>query len=452
MRREDLLNQRRTRARQADDEDRIRRRRAAAGVTGEELRRAHCLLQPRILLVRLGAVTAGIAAQRVATLVEAEGLRVLAGVLEGLAEREAQVVAVDDGGEGGGLGGAHGGDLRLLEAVGLEIGETPVGIAEAGAGRGRGPILPDGFAGASESLERVRDRQMQLRRLRGALEQAAVFADRTLVLAEPDGGECMDGAEVAIGGIGGEEPGGLLPGLFVEVALVEDPYVVGARGLIVRRQLEYSFEEQLRVIEHIALDTNARQEPHGLDVMAVPQEEGAYQLLGRSELPVGEEPSGSHHLGGELFQRCDVGGRRGGVGGLAGHPVEAFEHAPTRRQRRVDVYRLEQCADRRRRFLQHHMAQAALLVQTAEARVEPLELGEGGKRRCGGTREALRARSQVEHVTILGYGGEQCLRGGQRWRELAFLHELADAPNLEFYCRHAPMLRRPFGGGACPQN
>ena len=42
-----------------------------------------------------------------------------------------------------------------------------------------------------------------------------------------------------------------------------------ARGAVVGREREHRLEQQLRIIEHVALDPDARQQAHGLDVVAV---------------------------------------------------------------------------------------------------------------------------------------------------------------------------------------
>ena len=57
---------------------------------------------------------------------------------------------------------------------------------------------------------------------------------------------------------------------------------------------------------------------------------------------------------------------------IAGEPIEALQHAPAHRQRRIDVDRPQQRLDRRRRVLQRDVAEAALLVQAAEPRLQRL--------------------------------------------------------------------------------
>src|SRR6185437_978988 len=130
VRGEDLLEQRRARARQPDDEYRIRTRAAPALAGGEELSRAHPDLLAGVALDELRAVTALGTLQLVAELVGLEGCGELAPVLQPLAERKAQVIAVVECGAGSFLGAAHARQLLVGKTVGLEVGEAPVGIAE----------------------------------------------------------------------------------------------------------------------------------------------------------------------------------------------------------------------------------------------------------------------------------------------------------------------------------
>ena len=96
--------------------------------------------------VRLGVVARSVSLERVAALVVAERFGEFAAILERLAEREAQVIAIDHGAvRGGGLLGAHPRDLVVGEAVGLEVREAPVGIAEVRPGRGGRAVGLDGL-------------------------------------------------------------------------------------------------------------------------------------------------------------------------------------------------------------------------------------------------------------------------------------------------------------------
>ena len=91
---EDLLEQRRARPRHADDEDRVRRRTAAARARIEELAGEDGFQLLDALRVQVGVVAVARAVQRIAFCIVLEGLRVVARVLVRLAKGEVQVHAV----------------------------------------------------------------------------------------------------------------------------------------------------------------------------------------------------------------------------------------------------------------------------------------------------------------------------------------------------------------------
>ena len=108
-------------------------------------------------------------------------------------------------------------------------------------------------------------------------------------------------------------------------------------------------------------------------------------LLGRPEVAVGEQrrsPSPPPAAGALSVATCAA--AVAAFCGVAGQPVEALEHAPARRQRRIDVDGAQQRLDRPRRILQRDVAEAALLVQPAEARVQRARAARASRarRRC----------------------------------------------------------------------
>src|SRR5215475_14790870 len=131
MRGEDLLDERRARARESHDEYGTRSLASPAATCGEELRGeglfydAGVVPDARRPVARLGLL------QRVAALVVAERPLVLPAVFECLAERKAQVIVVGRLDSGARFLGAHGRDLLIREGVFLQIGEAPVGLAVA---------------------------------------------------------------------------------------------------------------------------------------------------------------------------------------------------------------------------------------------------------------------------------------------------------------------------------
>ncbi len=108
--------------------------------------------------------------------------------------------------------------------------------------------------------------------------------------------------------------------------------------------------------------------------------------------------------------------------GIARHAIQPLEHGPARGQRRIDVHAAQERLDRLRRIAQGDVAMAALLVQAAEPRDEPLEALERRERLGDPAQMPLIQRNQIEHVAIFGHLAAERL--GRRER-------LGVAPALE---------------------
>ena len=275
------------------------------------------------------------------------------------------------------------------------------------------------------------DREVQLSRLRGPGQELTIDLDGALVLPKAHAGGRIERAVSAILGLGGQQLCGLILGLAVQVALDQQLRVVEARGMVIGRALEHRLEQYLRIIEYLALDADARQQTHGLDVIAMLEQERADELLGCPRLAVGEQRGRRHHLIRQCFQCRDVRGRRRRVRGLPGHPVQALEHAPAARQGRIEVHASQQGLDRLRRLLERDMAVATFLVQTAEARMKALELLKRRECRGGLAEMALRHGAQVQHVAILRHAHEEGFGRLHSVRETPLLKQFACAPDLE---------------------
>src|SRR6185312_4960920 len=117
---------------------------------------------------------------------------------------------------------------------------------------------------------RVRDGEVQVRRLRGVGKQIPVDLESPFVLPEPDERQCVKRSVVAIVAIDGEEPHGLAPRLEEQVALGKDLRILEPRQIVIRRKLEDSFEQQLCVVEYVAFQSDAGEQTHRLDVITMP--------------------------------------------------------------------------------------------------------------------------------------------------------------------------------------
>ncbi len=131
MARQDLFDQGRARAREADDEDGIGRIVAPGLAFGEEIGAEQFDRAPHAGAGVVGAIGKAGAAAGIAALIELEGFGMLARVFQGLAQGELEL-AVLLGIEVAALQLlAHGGDVFRREAEGLQVGKAPPGFAEA---------------------------------------------------------------------------------------------------------------------------------------------------------------------------------------------------------------------------------------------------------------------------------------------------------------------------------
>src|SRR5207302_8778372 len=290
VRGEDLLDEGRPGARQPDDEDRIRPLAAAARAGGEEFAGAEARLQAETPLHGAEIEAALGFLERVAPLVVAEGFLVFAAVLERLAERETEVVPIDELRGVGGLDLAHARELLVREAVGLQVSEAPVGIAEVRPRRRSGPVRLDRLRLVSLRLECVRNRKVQLRILRGLGEELPIHAERFRVVAEPDARRRIHRAESAAAGIDLQELARFLERGGVLVALAEHHRVVVARDVIARVEGEQALEEEFGIVEHVELQADLREEPHRLEMIAVLQEKLPQDPLGPIDIALGKHP------------------------------------------------------------------------------------------------------------------------------------------------------------------
>ncbi len=155
MRRQDLLEQRRSGPRQADDKYRVRRLVTAARSPLEEFRRADVPLGFQVLRHLLRFVGGLQFLQPVALLVIMEGRREVALVLVGLAQRKIEVNAVHVRQVAVALLRVHLLDLGIAERIDLEVGQRVVRFAMMRAAFDRRLICVDGILVITAGLERM---------------------------------------------------------------------------------------------------------------------------------------------------------------------------------------------------------------------------------------------------------------------------------------------------------
>ena len=199
------------------------------------------------------------------------------------------MIAVIRGGGLGGFPGPHAGDFFLREAVGLEIGEAPVCIAEVRAHRGGGAVGVYGLLLPAESLERVCDRQMQitgLGRVRSAGDELLVEPQRLVVTAQADHGRCICRSVRAIVRLELQQLLEFGDAFDVLVTPQKRNRVVIAGGPVVRCQGEHRFQQHVRIVEHVVRQAYAREQPHRLHVISVLQEIRPHDAFGRHQVAI----------------------------------------------------------------------------------------------------------------------------------------------------------------------
>ena len=122
-----------------------------------------------------------------------------------------------------------------------------------------------------------------------------------------------------------------------------------------------------------------------------------------------------------MFQSGDVLGCGRRIVYLPVHAVQAFQHDPARRQRRVEVHGSQQGFDRVRRIPQGHVALSALLVEEAEPRMPLLEALQGCQRLGYPVQASLVGGNKVQNITVPGHGNRQRFGRGERFDVAASL-------------------------------
>ena len=334
---QDLLDQGRARARQAENEDRVRRSIAGAGLCGEEVRRADLLLGSELGLHALGGVARLGALEPIALLIEGKAFGDLAAVFQRLAEGEAEMHPVVQPDLGRGDAGFHLRDLGFAETVGLQVGQRIPGIALGRAHAAGFAIGLDRFALASPGFQGV-TLGGERRRVAGQCFQDFV--------EQGDGALIIPGLHLLDGEMGGEDGIARLArgkgfglgqrgGEFL--SLPEDLDIVEAQLDIVGLEGDRVFQQDLGVFENAEPRSDLGQKTHALDMFRLAAQEIPAHGLGPGELALGQEMGDRNQ---RLGQGGDALGLGAGIAGLFGPPRRHEQFglgAPAGLQRRIEL-------------------------------------------------------------------------------------------------------------------
>ena len=248
MARQDLFDQRRSGAWQADDEDRIRRSAAGTGALTEKLPAVGALaaLHPRRIIV--GTIRNHLAAQRVAAQVMLERLRVFVGILQRLADREFEMQAILRAEVAALQLLAHRLQLIGVEAEGLQVGQAPVRLAETGFQRDAPAVSLDRAVLESCGLQRmaVAHPDPGVARIFG--EDSVIDLDRWRVVADPAQDHRFEIAVTGIVRFDRQQGFDLCQRLHVLVTAIEHQRVVLPRGVKARGEFEATRKQQFGIV------------------------------------------------------------------------------------------------------------------------------------------------------------------------------------------------------------
>jgi hypothetical protein len=137
-------------------------------------------------------------------------------------------------------------------------------------------------------------------------------------------------------------------------------------------------------------------------------------VLCRGQFAVGEKASRLNNLGRQPFQIGDLLGRLRRILDLSRHAIQAFEHTPARRERRVEVHTPQEGIDRTRGIPQGRVAIATLLIQEAEPRIRFLQAAQRCQRVGYSAQTTLIGGYQVQRITVLGHCNRKRFGRGER--------------------------------------
>ncbi len=345
---QDLLDQRRARARHAEHEDRTRFRTARRPVALEQ-RRVERRDRPGDEIVeRLRIVRLERGARRVAAGIMVEGLAISAGILERLAKREIEIGAVGRIGRRRRRKRAHPRHLGGIEAHGLEIGQAPIGLAEPRLERDRAAIGRDSLRLSTDCAQRMPERVPRLGIVGGRGDQHFIDADRRRGVAELQMDRRREREEGRQVGMRPQRDGDRRERRFRAFHAVQrDRIGEPGRGEIRRHAAD--LRQQLGDRGEASLpQADIGEQPHRADIVEV-DPETRLQRRARCGIAVLEEQRG------ELAERAVADPardpsrlRRVRLGAAPEQQQLVAERMPRQRRARIGVRRARQRRDRRR--------------------------------------------------------------------------------------------------------
>ena len=336
MARQDLLDERGTGARQADDEDRIRGVAAASRALVEEWPGIDLTHAPDTCGDVLGFVEGRRLAQRVSGQVVAERRCILARILQRLAQGEIEVVTVLIAEIRARQLALHRGHVRGIEAEGLEVGQAPVGLAVRWIHRDRAPVSLDRARLGSGCLQHVAVARPQPGQAWMPGEDRLVQRDRLVGVADAAEDRGLEVEVARVRRFDRKQGVGLGESLDRPVQPVEHKGMVLARGVEPGREFKAAREQRFGVVVASEPRRDLGQHADRGDVRRCAPEMRAQQRLGlrNALLAQGRCRREQHRVARRVADMR-------GVGGLGGRGVARRRQQVGHRQPRTGQVRLQ---------------------------------------------------------------------------------------------------------------
>ena len=263
MARKDLLDQGGPGARQADDEDRIRRLRAEALSLFEEFAGVDVLRPGGTGRIFPGAVRNQRQSQCIPLAIVLERFGILRRVLGRLAQGKLEVQAVFVGQVASFQLAAHFSHFPGVEAKGLEVGHAPVRFAEFRVERDTASIGLNCPVLVAGSLQGVAEAEPKLGIAWQPFEQLFVEGDRSFVLADAAQAGGLQDSTTGMVGFPCQQQVELCDGFRGPVVPLQNEGVVLPRLPETGSKFDASFEQVRRVVVATQLDGDLRQHADG---------------------------------------------------------------------------------------------------------------------------------------------------------------------------------------------
>jgi hypothetical protein len=182
------------------------------------------------------------------------------------------------------------------------------------------------------------ERQVQGGRIGRGDEELAVRGDGLLVLPHSGVCDCVQRQVLLVVGVASQECVELPSRSRIHLSINQYANVIQPGGVVVRCESQDGFQQVLRLVQDVALLIDPCQQPQRFDVVARPLQLRSDDVFRGRRVSIREQATGLNDLRRQLCQGCNMPGGYCRIAGVARHAIQAFEHAPALRQRRIEAH------------------------------------------------------------------------------------------------------------------